>query len=471
LRAGRAAGLGVTALAMIDVAAIASPRNLPMMAEYGWGAVFFLAVAIVAFLLPITLVLAELATAWPRGGGVYRWVAEAFRGRAGALAVWCDWAENLVWFPTVLSFTAVTVAYVVDPDLATSRVFLVAVMLVVFWGSTLLGLRGVRLTSLIGSVGTILGALLPGVLVIVLGAAWLVGGHRSEIPFSGGALVPDLGFTGLAFLGGVVLLFAGMEVAGFHIDEARDARRDFPRALFLAAGIIAVFSILGSLALAIVLPQHEISLVAGVMQAFQAAFDALGVGWLLRPTAALVAIGGVAHMIPWIMGPATGLAGVARAGEMPAPLGRVNRAGVPVRVLILQAAGGTVFSLLFLLVPSVSTSYWILSALTAQVIIVMYVLIFAAAIRLRHTRPEVPRPFRVPGGTAGMWAVGGIGIVGCLFAFVLGFAPPDQLKTGNPLVYVLGMMAALVALSLPPFLVRRRRPPARERADVGLVGG
>jgi hypothetical protein len=70
-----------------------------------------------------------------------------------------------------------------------------------------------------------------------------------------------------------------------------------------------------------------------------------------------------------------------------------------------------------------------------------------------------------------MWAVGGIGIVGCLFAFVLGFAPPDQLKTGNPLVYVLGMMAALVALSLPPFLVRRRRPPARERADVGLVGG
>jgi len=81
---------------------------------------------------------------------------------------------------------------------------------------------------------------------------------------------------------------------------------------------------------------------------------------------------------------------------MPAPLGTVNRAGVPVRVLILQAAGGTVFSLLFLLVPSVSTSYWILSALTAQVIIVMYVLIFAAAFRLRHTRPEVPRPFRVP---------------------------------------------------------------------------
>ena len=40
-RAGRAAGLGVLALAMINVAAMVSPRNLPMMAEYGWSLIFF----------------------------------------------------------------------------------------------------------------------------------------------------------------------------------------------------------------------------------------------------------------------------------------------------------------------------------------------------------------------------------------------------------------------------------------------
>ena len=70
-------------------------------------------------------------------------------------------------------------------------------------------------------------------------------------------------------------MFAGMEVAGYHADQARRPGRDFPRAILLAAVVMTAFTILGSLALAVVVPQHEISLVGGVMQAFQAVFDAL----------------------------------------------------------------------------------------------------------------------------------------------------------------------------------------------------
>src|SRR3712207_7697965 len=57
-------------------------------------------------------------------------------GRTGALAVWCDYAENIAWFPTVLSFIAASLAYAFDPALANDRFFLVAVMLIVFWGTT-----------------------------------------------------------------------------------------------------------------------------------------------------------------------------------------------------------------------------------------------------------------------------------------------------------------------------------------------
>ena len=66
------------------------------------------------------MVAAELGTGWPRDGGVYAWVKEAFGGRTGFLAVWCDYAENIAWFPTVLSFIAASLAYVVDPSLATT---------------------------------------------------------------------------------------------------------------------------------------------------------------------------------------------------------------------------------------------------------------------------------------------------------------------------------------------------------------
>jgi amino acid transporter len=463
--------LGVLALAMINVASIVSARNLPVMAEYGWSMLLLFLLSILVFLVPISMAAAELGTGWPRDGGVFAWVREAFGARAGFLAVWCDYAENVAWFPTVLSFIAASLAYAVDPALATNKVWLVAVMLVFFWGTTAAALRGVRASSVIGAVGTVAGSILPAVLVVLLGAAFLLRGDPSRIPFSAGALVPDLQLDDLAFLGGIILLFTGMEMAGFHARETRDPGRTVPRAIALAVAITVLFSVLGSLFMAFVLPQKEISLVSGTMELFASVLRTFSLGWLLVPLALVVALGGVAHLTPWILGPAKGVAAVAQQGLAPAAFGRTNRDDVPVPLLVAQGVGGSVFALLFLLVPSVSTSYWMLSAVTAQVIVVMYALVFAAVIRLRYTQPATPRPYRIPGGLPGVWLVGGVGLLGCLVSFVLGFVPPSQLKTGDPVVYVLLLALATVVLSLPPFVLalleRRRRVPGAALAPAG----
>jgi amino acid transporter len=105
-----------------------------------------------------------------------------------------------------------------------------------------------------------------------------------------------------------------------------------------------------------------------------------------------------------------------------------------------------------------------LSAVTAQVIVVMYALVFAAVIRLRYTQPDTPRPYRIPGGLPGVWVVGGVGLLGCLVSFVLGFVPPSQLATGDTVRYVLLLALAGVVLSLPPFvfaLLAHRRAGVR----------
>jgi glutamate:GABA antiporter len=133
---------------------------------------------------------------------------------------------------------------------------------------------------------------------------------------------------------------------------------------------------------------------------------------------------------------------------------------VPVTALVVQGIGGSIFSLLFLFVPNVSTSYWMLSAVTAQVTIIMYVLMFAAVIRLRYSQPDTPRPYRIPGGLPGVWLIGGVGLLGCIASFLLGFIPPSQLKTGDTVVYVLLLALAALVLSLSPFvfaLLERRR--------------
>jgi amino acid transporter len=449
---------------MINVASIVSARNLPVMAEYGWAMLLLFLLSIVVFLVPISMVAAELGTGWPRDGGVYAWVKQAFGARAGFLAVWCDYAENIAWFPTVLSFIAASLAYAIDPRLATNNIFLVVVMLVFFWGTTAASLGGVRASSAIGAIGTIAGSIVPAILVVALGAAFLVQGNPSQIPFSPGALVPDIQLNNLAFLGGIILLFTGMEMAGFHARDTQDPGRTVPRAIFLAVAVTVVFSVLGSLFMAFVLPQQEISLVSGTMELFSSVLQKLSLGWLLAPLALVVALGGVAHLTPWILGPAKGVAAVAQEGLAPRRFGRVNRNDVPVSLLVVQGIGGSVFALLFLFVPSVSTSYWMLSAVTAQIIIVMYALMFAAVIKLRYAEPDTPRPYRIPGGVPGVWVVGGIGLLGCVASFLLGFIPPSQLKTGDTVVYVLLLGLATLVLSLPPFVLalldRRRRPTA-----------
>jgi amino acid transporter len=334
-------------------------------------------------------------------------------------------------------------------------------MLVFFWGTTLVNLRGVQTSSWIGSVGTIAGSILPGLLVVGLGAAFLLQGHHSQIPFSAHALVPDVQLNNLAFLGGIILLFTGMEMAGFHARDTHRPGRDVPRAITLAVAVIVVFSVLGSLFLAFVLPQKQISLVSGVMELFRSALDQLNIGWLLRPVALIVTLGGVAHLTPWILGPAKGMRTVAEDGYAHPRLARTNAYGVPVQLLIVQAVAGSIFALLFLFVPSVSTSYWMLSAVTAEIVIVMYALMFAAVIKLRYSQPDTPRPYRIPGGLVGVWLAGGIGLLGCVAAFVLGFIPPSQLKTGNPAGYVALLALAVVVLSVPPFVLGVRSQAGR----------
>ena len=90
--------LGVFSLAMINVSLICSLRGLPTMAVYGMSVIFFLAVAVIFFLIPTALVSAELATTWPKRGGIYVWVREAFGEKWGFIAVCLQWLQNLVSF-------------------------------------------------------------------------------------------------------------------------------------------------------------------------------------------------------------------------------------------------------------------------------------------------------------------------------------------------------------------------------------
>ena len=111
---------------MLIVAAIDSIRNLPAVAMFGSPLIFFYFFSAVVFLFPVSIVAAEMSSRYTEEGGIFHWVRHAFGNRIGLLAVWLQWINTLVWYPTILSFIAGTAAYVAYPELAQNRLFLVS---------------------------------------------------------------------------------------------------------------------------------------------------------------------------------------------------------------------------------------------------------------------------------------------------------------------------------------------------------
>ncbi len=369
----------------------------------------------------------------------------------------------------MLVFLATTTAYVFAPDLADHKGFLVAVMLVIFWGTTaaafLGAVRSARFTGVLVTVGTAV----PTALVVGLGGWWLASDRPTQIPFSGDALLPEWqGLSSLVYAASIVVAFAGMEIGGYYARNTHRPARTYPIAVLIAAVVVASLSIFGSLAIAIVVPKKDVSLSGGVMQALTRFFDELGLGPLEKPVGLLIivgVIGVIGGLSAWAVGPALGMQSVAAEGGLPKFWARTNRRGAPVGVLLIQAVLATLLSLLLLTVKSINTYYWMLTALVAQTFIIMYLLMYASVLYLRRSQPDAPRPFRIPGGDVGLYLVVGLGTVGAIFAFILGFVPASHLSVEATGAYVAVMVTGVLAVCITPFILHRKTPTAPDALD------
>lgn len=453
------AELGIVSVALISTAAVLSVRNLPVIAVEGWSSVSWYVLATALFLAPLALTAAELASAWPQDGGVYDWVAEAFGRRTGFMTVWSIVVQNIPWYPTVLAFVAVSLAFGFDPSWQQNRWYVVGVMIVTFWLLTLIALRGPALAARFVSVGTVCGSIVPALVLAGAGIAWFAAGkHVALPPLTLARLLPSWDPGRIPFVSSLLLAFTGLEVSGYYALAVRDPQRDYPRAMGLALLVIVGLSIAGTLAIAAAIPADKISLSGGMVQTFAAIFGGFGFGAGAPIMAALMVVGALAGMGAWLVGPLLSLAVCARTGSLPPVFRSLNVHGAPAAVMIWQAVIVSVEAAAFALVPEVNAAYWILNATVTALLAFYYLPIFAAVIRLRYTQPGAPRPYRIPGGLAGVWLVGGIGFAATAFAVFVALQRPSNVTFVSDTVYVIGMIVLALVWMVPwaVFLVVRR---------------
>ncbi|MEP6618693.1 MAG: APC family permease [bacterium] len=425
--------LGLRDLVLFNLVAVVGLRWLATAAKAGPSALALWMLAGLLFFVPQGLVVTELASRFPEEGGIYQWTKRALGERHGYVCGWCYWINNVLYYPNLLISTAVIATYVIgkgDGPLANNWTYVLSATLVCLWLAVLINIVGVGTGKWLQNAGG-LGTYLPGVVLIVLGAVAMLTGHPSANPMTAQNVVPDLGhLSGLNLWASIAFAFAGLELSSAMGGEVRDPRRTLPRAILIAAPLIALVYILGTGALLWLVPAGDINIVSGFLQATSVGARMLSPAlWWLAPACALAyTVGNIGGVGAWLTAPARVAFAIGLDRYFPPAFGRVHpKWKTPYVAILVQAVLATVFLLVSLLGKGTTVEKAYLIILDTQLLIyfIPYVYLFISF--LIHRRTEAPADtVRVPGGKAVARLVGVSGLLVTLFAMGVAMVPPGD---------------------------------------------
>jgi amino acid transporter len=395
-------------------------------------ALLLLVVTPLVWSLPVSLAMAELASALPEEGGYVVWVQRSFGRFWGFQVGWWSWINSFV---DVAVYPALFVDYLAfwRPGMSTLERW--ALVLGFVWVLTAVNLAGVRITGWT-AVALAAVSLVPVLVLTVVAATAVEAAPWRPFAAAEGGLLPSLGL-GLAVM---MWNYSGWDTPTTTLGETREPGRSFRRAMWVALPLIT---------LAYVLPV-AIALASGGDWArwdtgyWPVVAERVGGPWLAHLVTAGAVVAAAGLFLSLLLTNSRLPYALARDGQMPAALARLHpRFGTPWAAVILSSVGYSVCAF---------WSFKDLIVLNIWLYSIALILEMAAFVALRRREPALPRPWRVGGGATGMWLVAGLPIACCLLA----------MATAGFMNTLVGLAAALTG-PLAYGLWRAR--PGTERAE------
>lgn len=416
-----------------------------------------------AMFIPLAACVVEMSSRHPEEGGLYVWSRKAFGPFAGFITGWTYWCSNLPYFPGVLYFAAGNFLFVGSESLrglSTSSAYFIGFSLFGLTLATLLNIYGLELGKWLNNVGGITRWLATLVLIAIGALAWLKLGPATGIDAR--SLVPGFALRDFVFFSAIAFAWTGPEAASFMGDEIQDTRRTVPRALLIAAPMIAAIYMLGTLSVMVALPAAEVTGLQGIMQAIERAAARLELGWVTPIAAVLMTVTALGSVGAWLEAVARIPFAAGLDRSLPAGFGRLHpRWGTPVNALLTQSLLTVVFVIAGQAGTSVRGAYEVLVSMTFLVTFIPFLFTFAATIKLATEPPpadgwRVKRRFLVP--------LASVGFLTTVFSIVLAALPaPDEPNPTLAVAKVVGGTLLIVGAGVVTYVLGRRRaaaPPA-----------
>ena len=352
---------------------------------------------IAAFLLPYGLIASELGTAYPGNGGLYDWTTLAFPGkRWGARVAWWYWLNFPLWMASLA---------VMIPDLLSIAFGLE----IGIWAGLGLQLLFILIVNGIACYPVCDNVIILNVCAVIkVGLALLVGGmgiyyigrNGFVNDMSPATFLPRFDLDSLSSISVIIFTMLGFEVVCTFSGEMDHPKRQIPAAIIAGGLIIAGIYLLGGFGIGAVIPADQVDAASGLIEAVMIMRGEEG-GLFVGTVTLLFMVTLFGNMISWSLGINNTACYAAEHGDMPAVFARRSpKTRMPVGAVALNgivAAVICVFGVVMTLIAPDSQLFWTFFALNLVLLLMSYLPIFPAFLKLRKVDPRTERPFRVPG--------------------------------------------------------------------------
>jgi APA family basic amino acid/polyamine antiporter len=383
------------------------------------------------------LCVAELAAALPRAGGEYVYLHEAYGPMPAFLS---GWTSFFVGFSAPLAVAGYIAAlYILTPfGLAgeESGHLIKATAAIIIVAMTLPNLIGHRQSIWIQNLTTMFKL---GLFVVLVAMAFLFGGGRLAHIIEGQSIGKvGLGTIAMQFFY-VMFAYSGWNAASYLAGEVKNPSRTLPRSLLLGAGLVILLYLALNLVFAYAVPLADVGFENAERVPQLAVENLFGprVSGVFSVVLGLTFLATVSAFI--ITGPRVYYA-MAKDGLFPSVAGYISSKGrIPVYAMLAQSA----CAIIILFVTDFQDLYKY-----AAVGLSLFAMLFIGAVYvLRWRRPDMERPFRVPGYPVVPAIFMAVTIFMAVFAFM---------QWPKPSIYSLGSILAGIPVYYVWSLVRRR---------------
>ena len=395
----RLADVILSVICVVFVAEAAAP-----VASIGNSQYFWWIFMILAFLLPYGLIAAELGTAYAGDGGLYDWIHAAYPdGKWAARASWYYWINFPLWMASLAVMCPELITFITGRSLGTFGSLVVELLFI--WIVTLIACYPVCDSIIILNVS----AVIKIVLALLVGGlgVWYISRYGFVNDMSARTFLPSFDLNSLSYISVINFNILGFEVVCTYANNMSDPKKQIPQSIVTGGIVIAAIYLFSAFGIGAAVDVHEISVDSGLIDAVSLILGGSG-GVLVGVVALLFLVTLFGNMISWSMGVNSTAALAADHNDMPRVFAkRWAKNNMPVGAAVTSGVVASCVCVLGVLIEMASPDsslFWSFFALNLVMLLLSYLPVFPAFLKLRREDAKTPRPFRVPGAdTALKW--------------------------------------------------------------------